>query len=236
MPSYIKLSYLLIDENENSCSDIKAITQKTPNVECVYSCSSLDQAEEYLHNGAIDFVLINPNFSKEQIFSKLEKINKIIPVVLTSTRVKDAVKGFDIAAFDFILKPFTKERFNLTIERLIQQDFFQQKKRNTLASTFIEVRCDLMTEKIQHNDIEFIEAMGDYIKIVTDHRKFVVLMSMKKINDILPDNRFFRSHKSFIVNLKKIENYNSKEIILKTKKIPLSRFRKKEFKNLILSI
>ena len=236
MPSYTQLSYLVIDENENNRTTIKNITKQAPEATCVYSCSSLKKAEKYLKDHSIDFILINPNFTKEQIFNQLEKINKKIPVVITSPRVKDAVKAYDIAAFDFILKPFSRERFNLTIERLLQQDFYQQKKQSAAASSFIEVRCDLMTEKIQHSDIEFIEAMGDYIKIVTHNRKFVVLMSMKKINDLLPDNTFFRTHKSFIINLKKIKNYNGKEIMLKSKKIPLSRFRKKEFKDLIVSI
>lgn len=236
MPSYTKLSYLLIDEDQNNRSTIKSLTNQVLIVTCVHSCSSLSLAEQYLKDHTVDFILINPNFTKEQIFAQIEKLNKTIPVVITSPRVKDAVRAYDIAAFDFILKPFTLERFNLTIERLLQQDFYRQKKQSAAASSFIEVRCDLMTEKIQHNEIEFIEAMGDYIKIVTNNRKFVVLMSMKKINDLLPDNVFFRTHKSFIVNLKKIENYNAKEIILKAKKIPLSRFRKKDFKNLILSI
>lgn len=227
---------MLIDENENNRSTIKNLTSQVAEVTCVHSCSSLSLAEQYLNDHTVDFILVNPNFTKEQIFAQIEKLNKTIPVVITSPRVKDAVRAFDIAAFDFILKPFTRERFSLTIERLLQQDFYQQKKQSAAASSYIEVRCDLMTEKIQHNDIEFIEAMGDYIKIVTNDRKFVVLMSMKKINDLLPDNVFFRTHKSFIVNLKKIENYNGKEIILKAKKIPLSRFRKKDFKDLILSI
>ena len=92
-----------------------------------------------------------------------------------------------------------------------------------------------MTEKIQYNSIEYIEAMGDYIKIVTNDRKYVVLMSMKEVNELLPTNSFFRCHKSFIVNLDKIVNYNAKEIALNEKKIPLSRFRKNEFKEVIKS-
>ena len=82
-----------------------------------------------------------------------------------------------------------------------------------------------MKERILHDVISHIEAMGDYVKIVTDNRKYVVLMSMKKIEELLPKDLFFRTHKSFIVNSKKIENFSAKEVVLKEIKVPLSRFK-----------
>ena len=86
-----------------------------------------------------------------------------------------------------------------------------------------------MTERILHENIQFIEAMGDYAKIVTPERKYVVLMTMKKLEEVLPEKRFFRVHKSFIVNAKMVNQFSAREIIVAGMKIPLSRFKKQRF-------
>lgn len=229
------LSFLLIDENENSYAHIQKCIQNESRVKLVHHCTSVSKAKKYLAAHRVNFILMDPNFTKTQAIASFSTLTTTLPVVLISARTKDAIKGFDMGAFDFVLKPFTMERFDLTLRRLIQQDYVMEKKQNSKASSFLEVRCDLMTEKIKYNSIEYIEAMGDYIKIVTDDRKYVVLMSMKSVVDLLPSNSFFRCHKSFIINLKRIINYNGKEIALNNKKIPLSRFRKNEFKSLIQS-
>ena len=85
-------------------------------------------------------------------------------------------------------------------------------KSSFLPRPYIEVRCDLMKERIPHDVISHIEAMGDYVKIVTDNRKYVVLMSMKKIEELLPKELFFRTHKSFIVNVKRLDNSPLKKL------------------------
>ena len=229
------LSFLLIDENENSSTHIQKCLQGDTRSKLIHHCFSITKAKLFLEKQSVDFILLDPNFTKTQAISSFNSLGITLPVVITSARTKDAIKAYDMGAFDFILKPFTKERFDLTLRRLLQQDYVKEKKNNSQASSFLEVRCDLMTEKIQYNSIEYIEAMGDYIKLVTNDRKYVVLMSMKEVNELLPTNSFFRCHKSFIVNLDKIVNYNAKEIALNEKKIPLSRFRKNEFKEVIKS-
>ena len=117
----------------------------------------------------------------------------------------------------------------MCLKRLKNQEYIIEKERSILPQPYVEVRCDLMKERILHDDISHVEAMGDYVKIVTEERKYVVLMSMKKIEELLPEELFFRTHKSFIVNSKKIENFNAKEVALKKVKIPLSRFKRQAF-------
>ena len=136
---------------------------------------------------------------------------------------------YELGVFDFLPKPIVKDRFHSCLKRLKNQDYIKEKQRSILPQPYVEVRCDFMKERILYDDISHVEAMGDYVKIVTEKRKYVVLMSMKKMEDLLPEELFFRTHKSFIVNSKKIENFNAKEVVLKKVKIPLSRFKKQAF-------
>jgi two-component system LytT family response regulator len=230
------LSFILIDENETSCAQLVKLATESTQIELIHVFTSIKEATKFLHEATVDFLIIDPNLSNQLGFSFIEKYQAKQPIIILSPRTKDAVKAYSIGVFDFILKPMEPFRFQKTIERLSNQSYLLEKKEIILPARYIEVRCDLMTERIEHEKIDFIEAMGDYVKIATPKRKYVVLMSMKKILELLPASNFFRSHKSYIINLQKVKNYNSNEINLKNKTIPLSRFRTKAFKELILSI
>ena len=230
------LSFLYIDEQTNYHETLATAIADLPEVKMVHACNSIKAAGVFLKKNTVDFMLIDPNFTKENGFSFIEKHQSDHTVIILSSRIKHAVRGYDIGVFDFIQKPFDIQRFQKSIDRLKNQPYFQEKLSSKLPQSYLEVRCDLMTERILHEDIQFIEAMGDYVKIATKKRKFVVLISMKKMEQCLPTDLFFRCHKSYIVNTKKILHYTGKEIILKDIKVPLSRFRKGAFKSMIFNI
>ena len=231
----MSLHFLYIEENSNLHASLTLVFKDHQEIMMLPPIGSIRAASRYLSNHSVDFILIDPNFSKENGFAFIQKYLENHRFVIHSSRVKDAVKGYDLGVFDFIPKPFNLERFNKTIQRLKNQSYIQEKQTILLPKSYLEVRCNLMTERILHDDIHYIEAMGDYVKIVTPKRKFVVLMTLKKMTNLLPDQLFHRCHKSFIVNCQKVLHYSGKEIVLKHKKIPLSRFRKEGFKALIIN-
>ena len=232
----MSLKYLYIDENPAFHETISQQLNELEKIESLYCFNSIKKAKKHLKEQEVDVIIIDPNFTKENGFSFIEKKVKNHFFILHSARTKDAVKGYELGIFDFLPKPLTFDRFSMTIKRLHQQEYVIEKQRSFLPRPYIEVRCDLMKEHILHDDISHIEAMGDYVKIVTENRKYVVLMSMKKIEELLPKDLFFRTHKSFIVNSKKIENFTAKEVVLKKIKVPLSRFKKKAFITHMLEI
>jgi DNA-binding LytR/AlgR family response regulator len=232
----MSLKILYIDENPTFHETIAKHLNHLEKVESLHCFNSIKRAVKHLKEQEVNIIIIDPNFTKENGFSFIEKKVKNQIFIFHSARTKDAVKGYELGIFDFLPKPFTIDRFSITLKRLYQQEYILEKQRSILPSTYIEVRCDLMKERILHDDISHIEAMGDYVKIVTDNRKYVVLMSMKKIEELLPEEFFFRTHKSFIVNSKKIENFTAREVVLKKIKVPLSRFKKQAFIDHMLEI
>ncbi len=91
---------------------------------------------------------------------------------------------------------------------------------------FIFVKSNLKKRKVFLSELKYIEALGDYVKLVTEHDSLVVLSTMKAFEQLLPEDRFLRIHKSYIVNLDKVQRYNSKQIELENQSLPLSRNRK----------
>jgi len=221
--------FLYIDENSALNETFTKSTASLIGNGNMYSCHQLKEAKKFLVENPIDVIIIDPNFSNDNGFTFIEKRLDDYLFVLHSARTKDAVRGYDLGLFDFLPKPFSIERFKKTFKRLNNQTYIEEKEKSLLPLPFLEVRCDLMTERILHDNIQFIEAMGDYAKIVTPDRKYVVLMSMKKLEEVLPTDRFFRVHKSFIVNVDLIHQFTAREIEVAGNKIPLSRFKKQRF-------
>ena len=117
----------------------------------------------------------------------------------------------------------------MTLERLENKNI-GTKSVNPELKKNIEVKCNLKTEKITLSAIQWIEAMGDYVKIVTSKKKYIVLSSMKGIQQRIPEKHFFRCHKSYIVNMEEVSNFSQTTVFLKNKSIPLSRTKKEGFK------
>ena len=135
---------------------------------------------------------------------------------------------------DCLMKPITKNRFKKSIDRLNHKleclKIIREKKEQ-----MIHFKCNFKAEKLKANNIRWIEAMGDYVKVVTKNKNYMVLSTMKSFLNKLPENQFVRIHKSYIVNLKKVINYTTKNVNTDGEILPLSRKQKSIFKENFLN-
>ncbi|MCB0458029.1 MAG: response regulator transcription factor, partial [Flavobacteriaceae bacterium] len=136
-------------------------------------------------------------------------------------------KAFDYDAVDYLRKPISKDRFLNAVHKAII-NYKMKNEEGFDDEDFIFVKSNLKKRKVFLNELRYIEALGDYVKLVTEHDALVVLSTMKAFENLLPKERFLRIHKSYIVNLDKVEKYNSKVIELEKEQLPLSRNRKSE--------
>ena len=208
----MSLKYLYLDENPAFHETISQQLNELEKVESLYCFNSIKKAKKHLKEQEVDVIIIDPNFTKENGFSFIEKKVKNHFFILHSARTKDAVKGYELGIFDFLPKPLTFDRFSMTIKRLHQQEYVIEKQRSFLPRPYIEVRCDLMKERILHDDISHIEAMGDYVKIVTENRKYVVLMSMKKIEELLPKISSLEPTNHLLLTVKRLKTSRLKKL------------------------
>ena len=142
---------------------------------------------------------------------------------------EDALRAFDLNLADCISPPFSLERIAQSVSRIEQKIKVNQSILNKVDE-FIEIKHNLKTEKIAIDHIQWIEAVGDYVKIITSKKKFMVLSTMKNFLNRLPEEQFLRIHKSYIINLKKVINYSASSVNIENKDFPLSRTQKKHFR------
>ena len=160
-------------------------------------------------------------------FDLLDDIQRKPQVIFVTGKTKYAFKAFDYDAVDYLRKPIAKDRFLNAVHKAIT-NYKLKHEEGFDDEDFIFVKSNLKKRKVFLNELRYIEALGDYVKLVTEHESLVVLSTMKAFQALLPKERFLRIHKSYIVNLDKVQRYNSKTIELEKDQLPLSRNRKSD--------
>ena len=203
---------------ENFCHEIETITlEKT--------FTNAEDGLKYLKKFPTDIIFLDiemPNLNGIDLYKQIKQ-NTL--VIFITSRPDYAVEGFNLNALDYLLKPFTFERFNQAADKA--RDYFAT--TNSQKAQHIFVRADYSLQKILLEDITCIEALDDYLKIYLNQQKTIVArMTMKAMLEKLPSTEFVRVHRSFIVPIKKVESLRNKTLQLGDKKIPVGNSYEEE--------
>lgn len=196
---------------ENFCREIETITiEKT--------FTNAEDGLKYLKKFPADLIFLDidmPNLNGIDLYKQVKQ--NTVAIFITS-RADYAVEGFNLNALDYLLKPFTYERFKQAADKA--KDYFTQHNQKLIQHIF--VRADYSLQKITLDDILYIEALDDYLKIFLHQQKTIVArMTMKAMLEKLPSDDFIRVHRSFIIPIKKVESLRNKTFQIGDKKIPI---------------
>lgn len=187
------------------------------------------EAQRYLELYPVDLLFLDiqmPSVSGVDFYRQVQEQCKM--VIFTTAFSEYAVTGFELNAVDYLLKPFTFERFSRACQKAADyHGFLQQPPPQSAAVLFI--RADYALIQIQTADILYIEAYDDYLKIYVENQKTVVArMTLKHILDKLDDN-FLRVHRSFIVPLNRVSQARNKQLWVAGREIPIGKSYEAEF-------
>jgi DNA-binding LytR/AlgR family response regulator len=214
-----------VDDSSLQRLIIVRLVQSHPSLNLVAEYNNAIEAKMGLLNNKIDLVFLDIEMPILSGFDLLDDLNQKPQIIFITGKTKYAFKAFDYDAVDYLRKPITKERFLNAVHKAITN--FKLKNDDGFDDEdFIFVKSNLKKRKVFLNELRYIEALGDYVKLVTDHESLVVLSTMKSFAALLPQDRFMRIHKSYIVNLEKVERYNSKSVEVEKEFLPLSRNKK----------
>lgn len=160
-------------------------------------------------------------------------------VILTTAYPNYALEGYELDVLDYLVKPITFVRFHKSV--LKANDYLRLKTQGTASSLqddtqpFFFVKCDSIYQKIKVSEIEYIQALQNYVVIHTLESKFMTLMPLKRIWDLLPNSGFIQVHKSYIVSITKIQALEKTRVKLTQASIPLSRNFKEHVYQYVMS-
>lgn len=218
---------LIVDDEPVARQIIESYVAKLQNIELVASCKNVSEAFEVLNADSIDIVFLDINMPEVSGLSLARSISKETKVIFTTAYREFAVEGFDLQAVDYLLKPISFDRFLKAVQKYF--DLYPSNKvttsvqsENHYEDSFF-VRSDRKMVKIELDAIQYIESLGDYVKIHLDDNSVVTRETMSNIESKLPAHKFIRTHRSFIVSMKSIKGYTNEYIELSKKAIPISR-------------
>ncbi|MDE3740832.1 LytR/AlgR family response regulator transcription factor [Maribacter polysaccharolyticus] len=229
------LNTVVVEDSETQRALITQLAKANPNLNVLGDYPNGILALNAIRKSKVDLILLDIVMPVVNGFDLLDALETPPQIILISDSSDYALKAFEYNNItDYLQKPVAKARFTTAIDRAVKTQNQLNKEKD--ESEFILVTVDLQRKKIYINSILWVEAMGDYIKIVTSEGHFVVLSTMKAFLAQMTGNKLIRIHKSFIVNVNKVDNWTSSKVEVAGVKLPMSRTHKDELEKILITI
>lgn len=223
----MKLNCVVVDDSSIQRMIIAKLVNNHPNLHLVGDFSNAIEAKNCMSVNNVDLIFLDVEMPVISGFDFVDGLKTKPQIIFITSKAEYALKAFDYDATDYLQKPIAVDRFNASVKRaldlyLLKQDIKEEEGEH------IFIKSNLKKLKIFTARIKWIEAFGDYVRVVTEDDSHLVLSTMKSFENDLPRKKFVRVHKSYIINIDKVERFNSKFAEIGTTKIPLSRNKKED--------
>jgi len=232
----MEIKCIAIDDEPLALKQIAGYIQKIPFLKLETTCSNAFAAMEVLASQTIDLMFVDINMPDLNGLDFVKSLEKKPLVIFTTAYSEYAIEGFKVDAIDYLLKPFYFSEFTKSVQKASKQFGLIRNTQEILDSNndFLFIKSEYKLMRINFNDILYIEGMKEYVKIHLSGQKPVMsLLSMKSLEEKLPDSRFMRVHRSFIVNLDKITLVERFRIVFDKVHIPVSENYKEKFQEFL---
>ncbi len=223
----MKLNCVVVDDSSIQRMIIAKLVNNHPNLHLTGDFSNAIEAKSSMSIHNIDLIFLDIEMPVISGFDFLDGLKTKPQIIFITSKAEYAMKAFDYDATDYLQKPIALDRFNASVKRAIDLHILKSETSDE-EGEHIFIKSNLKKLKIFTSKIKWIEAYGDYIKVVTEEDSNLVLSTMKSFEKELPQDKFVRVHKSYIINIDKVERFNSRFAEIGITKIPLSRHKKED--------
>lgn len=217
------INCITIDDEPLALAKLKDYIDKVQYLNLVASFENGADSLSFLKENTVDLIFLDIQMDDFTGIQLLEVLNDRPKVILTTAYDQYALKGYELDISDYLLKPISFDRFVKSVEKVyailekenaVKAELKESQMLVDKKSDFIFVKSDYKLQKVRFKDIMYIEGMKDYLRIVTPEKRLMVLQNFKRMEDILPDNKFVRVHKSYIISVEKIDSIGKKALRL----------------------
>jgi two-component system, LytTR family, response regulator len=215
----MKLSCIIIEDEPPAIKKLEGFIAKVPFLELIGSFEDALSGLQFMKLNKVDLLFLDIQMEQLTGIQLLETLSVKPYVVITTAYADYALKGYELRVFDYLLKPYSFERFLDAANKIF--DDIQAKQLNPDSISNIFVKTEYRLENIPVDDILWIEGMREYLQIVTSHKKIMTKQNFAAMLDQLPAGKFIQVHKSWIVAKSKIETIERNRIKIRDKLIPI---------------
>jgi DNA-binding LytR/AlgR family response regulator len=225
----MKLKCLIVDDEVLAQDVIEKYISTIPTLKLVGKCDNAVEAISFLHNNPVDLLFLDLNMPELSGLEMLKTLTNPPKVILTTAYSEYALESYEYGVVDYLLKPIKLERFIKAVNKVVEQYSEPTNSEDIpedLQYHTIFVKEDQVTYQIDLNDILFIEAYGNYLKVHTPEKVYVTRDTMHDMESKLPEKMFMRVHKSFIISFSKIASISGNRVFINNREIPVGEIYK----------
>jgi len=202
---------------------LKQLVAQVPSLDLVAECEDAEDALSSLNTTQVDLALLDIEMPGMSGLDLIKKLGNTKPLIIFTTAKKDyAVEAFELSVVDYLIKPIGLPRFKQAIEKAAEALESNKEEVKVEEQGFVFVKDNGVLKRISIDDILFLEAMGDYVKVHTSQKFHVVHATLKSIEEKLPAAKFIRVHRSYIVAINKIDYIQEGTISIGKTTIPVA--------------
>ena len=219
---------IAVDDEYPATQVIASFAEKIPGIELLRTFTSAPAALKFMDENPVDILFLDiqmPDINGIEFSYSLRSEAKII---FTTAYDQYAVEGFKLEAVDYLLKPFSFERFAKAVHKAVKLIELERKAAGDTTvdfgeKDFIVIKADSKLHKIPYDDIDYIEGLKAYLSFFVNGKRYITLESLKHLEEILPENRFMRIHKSYIIPIKRVKSLEGNMLEVSGKKLPIGK-------------
>ncbi len=224
----MRIKCLIIDDEPSAQRVLKHFISEVAFLELVCTCNNAVEAMEWLNTKSeFDLMFLDINMPKISGLTFYKALQNPPQVIFTTAYSQYALEGFEVNAVDYLLKPFSFERFLTAVNRVVERQGV--KSNNPSEAPFLLIKANKTIHKVNPQHIQYIEAFGDYVKLHLKDQVIVTNSTFGSILEKLKPHNVIRIHKSFAINLTQMNRIEGNQVFLEDHRIPIGQKYKPEF-------
>lgn len=214
------ISCVIIEDLKVASDYLIRCCEKSGTVEVKGCFPDVQQALDFLNNQEVDLLFLDVEMPGANGFELLDNLAYEPRVILTTSKEEYAYNAFEYNVTDFLKKPFTYKRFSEALDKVVAAP---EAPAATQQSDHVFIKSDGKLVRLKNEDILYIESMGDYVRFVTADKKYISHNTIKSLEDKINSELFMKVHRSYIINLLKIDDIRENDLYIKGIEIPISK-------------
>ena len=218
----MNLKSVIVEDLQVAADYLARCCEKSGQIEVQAHFPNVPEALVYLNQNSVDLLFLDVEMPGATGFDLLDQLAYFPKVILTTSKSEYAYNAFEYNVTDFLKKPFTYQRFLESLQKLTSAT--TENNITSTATDHIFIKSDGKLVRLNNDDILYIESMGDYVKFVTaDNKKYVTHNTIKNLEEKVNKGTFIKVHRSYIINITKIDDIRENDLFIKGNEIPISK-------------
>jgi DNA-binding LytR/AlgR family response regulator len=221
----MSITCVIVEDLPVAAEYLRNCCEKSGDIEVLGHFTNVNDAVNFLNGTRVDLIFLDVEMPGDDGFKLLDRILYSPKVILTTSKTEYAYNAFEYHVTDFLKKPFTYQRFQEAIGKLAS---LEDNRKKESSDDHIYIKTDGKLVRLNNDEILYIESMGDYVKFVLTDRKYVSHNTIKNLEEKINPAVFLKIHRSYIVNLKKVQNIRDNSLFINGLELPISKANRAE--------